>query len=228
MTAARRLPDPIGVYAILDAGVLAAADLPDAGSRLAAAGVRVFQVRAKTLAAGEFASLVRDVRAALPPDALLLVNDRVDVALATDADGVHLGHLDLPVAAARTLLGPDAIIGFSTHTSDEARAAAGPACDYIGFGPVFATTTKVTGRAPHGIDGLAAACRAAHVPVVGIGGIGIDGLPAIRASGAAGAAMISALLVPGCIDRLATDAIAAWAGVSAAGPTTEDAWQRLR
>ncbi len=226
MTPSRRLPDPIGVYAILDAGVLAPADLPDAARRLAAAGVRTFQVRAKALAAGAFVTLVRDVRAALPPDAVLLVNDRVDVALATAADGVHLGDMDLPVGAARALLGPDAIVGYSTHSPDQARDASGPACDYVGFGPMFTTTTKVTGRPTLGVEGLAAACRVARVPVVAIGGIGVDSLAAIRGAGASGAAMISALLVPGRIDRVAADAVAAWARGTA--PATEDACQRPR
>lgn len=203
----RRLPDPIGVYAILDAGVLAPVDIPPAASVIAAAGVRVFQVRAKELPGGAFVSLVRAVRSALPEDAVLIVNDRADVALVAGADGVHVGDDDLPVEAARSVLPAGSIVGFSTHTLAEVEAAATLPCDYIGFGPIFDSATKRTGRATHGPGGLAAACARSHRPVVAIGGITAGDVAALRRAGASGVAMISGLLVPGRIAELAAAAV---------------------
>lgn len=205
-----RLPDPIGVYAILDAGTMPPDDLPAAAATMAAAGVRVFQVRAKALPGGALLRLVEAVRAALGPGPVLLVNDRVDVAALAPCDGVHLGDADLPVAEARRLLAPGAIVGFSTHAPDEAASAHG--ADYVGFGPVFATATKATGRPALGPDGLRRACAGATVPVVAIGGIGIPRIGAMRRAGASGVAMIAALLVPGRVAETAADAVAAFAG----------------
>lgn len=202
-----RLPCPIGVYAILDAGVMPPEDLPDAARAMAMVGVRVFQVRAKGLPAGAFVRLAAAVRDVLPPDAVLIVNDRADVALAAGADGVHVGDEDLPVDEVRRIVPPDAIVGFSTHSLAEVQAASAMACDYIGFGPVFRSVTKPTGRAEHGIEGLAAACAASSRPVVAIGGIGVAQVRAVRAAGASGVAMISGLLVPGRVSELAEAAV---------------------
>lgn len=186
------LPEPIGIYAVLDADTLAPDRLPGAALTMAGEGVRVFQVRGKSLSGRALLALVTAVRDALGPGPTLLVNDRVDVAALAPCDGVHLGDQDLPVAAARRLLPPGAIVGYSTHSIDEAALDHG--ADYIGFGPVFASTTKPSGRTPLGIEGLRQACGAAPVPVVGIGGIGLDAVAELRRAGASGIAMISALL----------------------------------
>lgn len=203
-----RLPEPIGVYAILDAGVMAPACLPAAGATMARAGIRVFQVRAKGMPAGALASLVDAIREAVGPGSVLLVNDRVDVAAATRSDGVHLGDEDLPVAEARRVLPPGAIIGYSTHSVEEAAGVRD--ADYIGVGPVFATATKPTARTTLGPEGLHRACEAAKVPVVAIGGIGVAAIPELRHAGASGIAMISGLLVPGEVETRAAAAISAF------------------
>ena len=203
----KRLPERIGVYAILDPGLLSASELPAAARDLASAGVRVFQVRAKTLATGALVDLTREVRAALPANAVLIVNDRVDVALACGADGVHLGDEDLPVDKARRILPPGALIGFSTHSIAEVEAANSLPCDYIGFGPVFESTTKQTGRRPHGVSGLALACAKAGKPVVAIGGIQVGQVATLLGAGACGVAMASGLLVQGRIFELARAAV---------------------
>jgi thiamine-phosphate pyrophosphorylase len=202
-----RLPDPIGVYAILDAGAMPPADLPAAAAACTSAGVRVFQVRAKDLPAGAFVRLVIAVREVLPPDALLIVNDRADVALASGADGVHVGDEDLAPADVRAILPPGSVVGFSTHSPAEVAAASALPCDYIGFGPVFSSTTKRTGRREHGVEGLAVACAASTRPVVAIGGIEVGQVRALRAAGASGVAMISGLLVPGRVADLARAAV---------------------
>jgi len=211
-----RLPDPIGVYAILDAGVMPPADLPAAAAACAASGVRVFQVRAKDLAAGAFVRLAIAIREALPADALLIVNDRADVALASGADGVHVGDGDLAPADVRAILPPGSVVGFSTHSLAEVEAAAALPCDYVGFGPVFCSTTKRTGRREHGVKGLSAACAASTRPVVAIGGIAVAQVRALRAAGASGVAMISGLLVPGRVAEQAAAAVGQAAAVEEA------------
>lgn len=206
-----RLPDPLGVYGILDAGTLSPDRLPAAGAALAAAGVRVVQVRGKDLPGGALADLVRAVRAALPPGVVLLVNDRADVARVTGADGVHVGDEDLPVGDARRVLEDGAgprVVGFSTHSPVEAAAASG--ADYIGVGPVFPSSTKVTGRPTLGLAGLRAACAASRLPVVAIGGIRIADVAAVRAAGASGVALIGDLLVEGEVEERARRAVEAF------------------
>lgn len=201
-----RLPDPIGIYALLDAGTLPAAELPGAARELAAGGIRVFQVRAKDLPAGPLLGLVRQVRESLPPACVLLVNDRADVARLAGVDGVHVGDEDLPVPAAREFLG-GGIVGYSTHSPAEAAAARSLQPDYIGFGPVYESRTKQTGRVLLGPDGVREACRATSLPVVAIGGIDLGRVAEVRRAGASGVAMIAALLVPGRYRELAARAV---------------------
>ena len=122
-----------------------------------------------------------------------MINDRVDVALACGADGVHLGQSDLPLAAARRLLGARRWIGVSTHDVEQARVAAAGGADYVGFGPIFATSTKRTGYSPRGLEGLRQVRAAVTLPIVAIGGIDFDNAAEVIAVGADAVAMISAL-----------------------------------
>jgi len=126
--------------------------------------------------------------------ALFLVNDRVDLALVTGADGVHLGQEDLPVAAARRILGPEAIIGASCETASEARIATEQGADYIGSGPVYATPSKADAGEPYGPAVISRVRAATHLPVVGIGGIGPGGAAPVIAAGGAGVAVISSVV----------------------------------
>jgi thiamine-phosphate pyrophosphorylase len=116
-----------------------------------------------------------------------------DIALAVDADGVHLGQQDLPLAAARGLLGANKIIGISTHNEEQARAASEGGADYIGLGPIFPTATKDAGPMV-GVEGLRHISSAMSVPVIAIGGIGEEQARTVRAAGATGIAVISAVL----------------------------------
>ncbi len=126
-------------------------------------------------------------------DALLIVNDRVDVALAAGADGVHLGQTDLPLADARRIAG-GLIIGISTHDLDQVAAAIAGGADYLGFGPVFATATKQNPDPVQGVAALAVAVRAAApVPVVAIGGITPGRAAAVAATGCAAACVIASV-----------------------------------
>ena len=126
----------------------------------------------------------------------LLVNDRVDVALAIDADGVHLGSSDLPVAAARELLGPEAVIGYSTADPAEARRAQAEGADYLGVGAVYGTTSKKDVDDEQngiGLERIRAVAEAVEIPVIGIGGITAENAAPVVEAGATGVAVISAI-----------------------------------
>lgn len=125
--------------------------------------------------------------------AVLVVNDFADIAAAVDADGVHLGQDDLPVREARKILGPDRIIGISTHTRDEAMRAEIEGADYIGFGPIYDTSTKDAGQ-PRGTDPLSDVSRSVGIPVVAIGGISAGSFEKVIRAGADAVAMASGLL----------------------------------
>ena len=136
----------------------------------------------------------------------LIINDRLDIAMAVGAAGVHLGQDDLPCSAARKLLGEDYIIGVSAHNPAEAKAALQSGADYLGCGAVFGTATKADVK-KLGTDGLAAICKAKGLPVVGIGGVTADNYREVRAAGADGAAIVSGILAQPDI-RATVEAIA--------------------
>ncbi len=125
---------------------------------------------------------------------LLIVDDRIDIALIVDADGAHVGQDDIPARAARRLLGPQRILGVSAHTVEEARRAEDDGADYVGFGPVFATATKGDAGPARGLDALRDACRALTIPVVAIGGITRWNAAEVIAAGASGLAVISVVV----------------------------------
>jgi thiamine-phosphate pyrophosphorylase len=192
---------PAGYYAIVDAKPGALGDLPSLEARareLLAAGPSCLQLRAKGAeAAPMYAAALRLrelCRAARVP---FCVNDRLDVALAVDADVVHLGQDDLPLADARRVRAlaraERMLIGFSTHNLAQARAAAEGGADYIGFGPCFPTSSKVNPDPVVGLAALAEVCATVQVPVVAIGGIRLESVPDVARAGAAAAAVISAV-----------------------------------
>jgi thiamine-phosphate pyrophosphorylase len=167
----------------------------DLAAVLLAGGARLLQLRLKTAGSGDLLAAARALRALTArAGALLLINDRPDVARAAGADGVHLGQDDLPVAAARAVIGPGALVGVSIHDVEQARAAAGAGADYLGVGPVFTTTTKVGALPARGLDLVRAVRAAVTLPLVGIGGITPDTAAAVRAAGADAVAMIGALI----------------------------------
>ena len=153
------------------------------------------QLREKDLSARELYDLGARLQEVLSPYRLpLLINDRLDVALALDADGVHLAGHSLPTRSARRALGPDKLLGVSTHSLDAARQAAQEGADFVVFGPVFATPSKLAYGPPQGLSQLAAVAREVPIPVLGIGGITPTNLPQVRRTGAHGVAMIRAVL----------------------------------
>jgi thiamine-phosphate pyrophosphorylase len=182
-----------GFYAILDRDDPALAETlvsPDG------AGARILQIRLKPASS---AAILAAARAALPicrrHGALLIVNDRLDLALAAGADGVHLGQDDVPISAIRGLGEPGRfVIGVSTHDEAQVREAVAAGADYLGFGPVFETGTKANPDPVQGIGGLRRAVAVAgRVPVVAIGGISPENVGAVRAAGAAAACAIAAV-----------------------------------
>lgn len=123
-----------------------------------------------------------------------IVNDRLDLALAADADGVHLGQEDLPPEAARAILGSNKLLGVSTHSLEQALEAAEQGADYLGIGPIFATGTKATGYEPRGCDIIRQLRARIDLPLIAIGGITLDNVAEVIQAGAAGAAVISAIV----------------------------------
>lgn len=158
-------------------------------------GVRAVQLREKDLRAAELLPLALELRRLTRRfDARLLINDRIDVALAVDADGVHLGGHSLPVAAARRRLGPKPLIGVSTHHLDEIVAAAAAGADFVTFGPVFATPSKAIYGPPLGLDALRRTCASSSLPIFALGGIKADQRPLLRTTAVQGIAVISAII----------------------------------
>jgi thiamine-phosphate pyrophosphorylase len=159
-----------------------------------AAGVTCVQVRSKDCTDRERYQVAAEVVALCRAErATCIINDRVDVALALGADGAHVGLSDLPVAAARRLLGPGAILGASAYTLAEAAAAVDDGAGYVGVGPCYLTATKGGLPEPVGPEGLAAVARGVGVPVVAIGGVTPRRVPELIAAGAYGIAVISAI-----------------------------------
>lgn len=194
---------PSRLYAIADTTQTFGQSITTVVENMLAGGVRVLQLRVKDRSSNEFFGLARTARALTSQaNCLLIINDRLDIALAVDADGVHLGQEDLPITAARPLLG-DKIIGVSTHSLEQAREAEQAGADYIGFGPLFGTHSKDTGYTPRGLPMLSRVQQAVQIPVVAIGGITGDNVARVWANGAAGAAMISYLTRRDTAERVA-------------------------
>lgn len=165
-------------------------------NRLARGGARFIQLREKNASPKEFFRAAREaLEIARRKNVKIIINDRVDIALALKADGVHLGQDDLPPAAARKILGKDAIIGFSTHSVRQALEAVELPVDYIAVGPVFATKTKENPDQIVGLDGLKAVREAiGEFPLTAIGGIGVENFHPVLRAGADSAAVISDVL----------------------------------
>ena len=195
---ARPLPP---LQAIVDVDIAARAGWAplDLAEALLEGGARFLQIRAKTLPSGPLLDLCdRILVRAEAAGALVIVNDRVDVARLAGAHGVHVGQDDVAVADARAMLGEAAVIGTSTHTLDQVRAALGTPATYVAVGPVFGTRTKDTGYDAVGLALVSEATRLCDGrPVVGIGAITIANAADVIAAGASGVAVISDLLTGG-------------------------------
>lgn len=182
------------IYLVTDDGCLQGRALLDCVREALEGGVTLVQYRAKTASSAEMYSEALQLKALCDSfNVPLIINDRLDIAMAVGAAGVHLGQDDLPCAAARKLLGEDYIIGVSAHNPAEAKTALQSGADYLGCGAVFGTATKADVK-KLGTEGLTAICREKGLPVVGIGGVTADNYREVRAAGADGAAIVSGIL----------------------------------
>lgn len=182
------------IYLVTDDGCLQGRALIDCVREALEGGVTLVQYRAKTASSAEMYNEALQLKALCDSfNVPLIINDRLDIAMAVGAAGVHLGQDDLPCAAARKILGEDYIIGVSAHNPAEAVEALERGADYLGCGAVFGTATKADVK-KLGTEGLTAICREKGLPVVGIGGVTADNYREVRAAGADGAAIVSGIL----------------------------------
>lgn len=182
------------IYLVTDDGCLQGRALIDCVCEALEGGVTLVQYRAKTASSAEMYAEALQLKALCDSfNVPLIINDRLDIAMAVGVAGVHLGQDDLPCAAARKILGEDYIIGVSAHNPAEAKAALQSGADYLGCGAVFGTATKADVK-KLGTEGLTAICREKGLPVVGIGGVTADNYREVRAAGADGAAIVSGIL----------------------------------
>lgn len=182
------------IYLVTDDGCLQGRALLDCVREALEGGVTLVQYRAKTASSAEMYAEALQLKALCDSfNVPLIINDRLDIAMAVGAAGVHLGQDDLPCAAARRILGEDYLIGVSAHNPAEAKAALQSGADYLGCGAVFGTATKADVK-KLGTEGLTAICREKGLPVVGIGGVTADNYREVRVAGADGAAIVSGIL----------------------------------
>lgn len=207
-----RLPARPFLYPIIDRELAGGRPAGEIAAELCAAGARLIQLREKGLTTRSLRELALEAVAAAHASAggaMLLVNDRPDVALYAGADGVHLGDQDMPAEAARRVLGPEAIIGVSCHNAEDVRAADALPVDYIAVGPVYPTETKRPRFPVVGTELVSRARTLTRKPLVAIGGIDRDNAVAVVAAGADGVAVIGAVMVPGEIEVRARALLAA-------------------
>ena len=188
------MKESLKLYLVTDRTLSAGRSLEEVVEDAVAGGVTMVQLREKETATGEFVELAMRLKKLHKPYGVpLIINDRVDVALACDADGVHIGQSDMPYEIARRLLGPDKMIGLSVESVGELLDANGTDVDYVAVSPVYGTPTKTDTAKPFGLDGLQEAVRLSLHPVVAIGGMNIDTAPDVIRTGCDGIAVVSAI-----------------------------------
>ncbi len=189
----------LSLYLVTNRGELALEDFLRVIHQSIEGGVKVVQLREKKMSSCEMIAIGRDLCAFLKPLGIpLIINDRVDVALAVNADGVHLGQSDLKVADARAILGKKTIIGLSVETIEQVIEAEDEDIDYLAASPIFLTTTKTDCGKPWGFDGLKYICSISRHPVVAIGGINETNVEGILECGAIGVAVASTIFNAPC------------------------------
>jgi thiamine-phosphate pyrophosphorylase len=183
------------LYLVTDRGLAGGRPTPEIVRAAVAGGVTCVQLREKTCSTREFIDEALAVRDFLKARGIpLIINDRVDVALAVAADGVHLGQTDMPLSTARRITGDDMVIGISVESVRDAVEAEEGGADYLGVSPIFGTPTKTDTAPPLGLDGLRAIRRAVRLPLVGIGGLNARNAAEVIRHGADGVAVVSAIV----------------------------------
>ncbi|MBI5656388.1 MAG: thiamine phosphate synthase [Geobacter sp.] len=216
------MPIDFDLYLITDRHQTGGRDLPTVVGEALAGGVRAVQLREKDLSSRELYELALELRKLTERHgARLIINDRIDIALAVNADGVHLGKESIPIHRARKLLGPTRLIGVSCHNQICALTAEEKGADFITFGPVFFTPSKARYGEPVGTDRLETVARQLKMPVFGLGGINLRNTPQVLNAHAHGIALISAIIAAPEPARAANDLLAAIAAVKARSPITD-------
>ena len=183
-----------GLYLVTDRGLCGKTPVAEVVLQAIRGGAACVQLREKDLATRFFVEEAQRIKAMMAPFYIpLIINDRLDVALAVGADGVHLGQQDMPYETARRLMGPEAIIGLSVETWEDVERAEDLDCDYLGVSPVFATPTKLDTKAPWGLEGLAKIRAFSRHSLVGIGGLNKGNAEAVIMAGADSVAVVSAV-----------------------------------
>ena len=183
-----------GLYFVTDRGLCGEKPLAEVVLQAIRGGASCVQLREKDVSTRFFVEEALRIKALMAPFHVpLIINDRLDVALAVGADGVHVGQEDMPYETARRLMGPKAIIGLSVETWEDVERAESLDCDYLGVSPVFATPTKTDTKEPWGLDGLAKIRAFSRHPLVGIGGLHAGNAEAVVLAGADGVAVVSAV-----------------------------------
>ena len=205
MNSAKISAADLQLYAVTDSRWLNGDSLAAAVEKALAGGVTCVQLREKHLPFDEFLRTAKEIKALCQNDHVpFIVDDNLDIALACDADGLHIGQNDMPAAKARELLGPEKILGVSAQTVEQAVAACQNGADYLGVGAVFPTGTK-TDAVEVPLDTLKAITAAVDIPVVAIGGISADNIPQLSGTGIAGAAVVSAIFAQQDIKKAAAN-----------------------
>ncbi len=181
------------LYLVTDRRLAGNRPLTEVVRKAVAGGVTVVQLREKDCSSREYLELALNLKEILPPGVPLIINDRLDVALAAGAAGVHLGQSDLPAEVVRKCLGPEAIIGLSVENLEQLEEARNQPVDYLAISPVFPTPTKTDTGPAWGLEGLARARQLTTLPLVAIGGLNEQNAVEVIRSGADGLAVVSAI-----------------------------------
>lgn len=190
-----RLMVDFKLYLITDRTQAAGRELPAVVANALAGGVRSVQLRDKDLSTRQLFELAMQLRVITRRhNARLLINDRIDIALAVGADGVHIGAGSLPVPDVRRLLGPEYLVGYSAHAVGEALQAERDGADFVTFGPIYQTPSKLEYGEPLGVPRLAEAVNSLGIPVFALGGVKETSIPEVMATGCQGVALISAVI----------------------------------
>ena len=190
----KQIAEQLRLYLVTDRALSLGRELEEVIIDAVAGGTTMVQLREKDAPTGEFVALAKRLKGLLSPLGIpLIINDRVDVALAADADGVHIGQSDMPYEDARRLLGPSKIIGLSVESLADIEAANLLDVDYIGISPVYGTPTKTDTKEPFGLEGLRKAVEMSAHPTVAIGGMNAQTVADVVATGCNGVAVVSAI-----------------------------------
>ena len=204
-------PASLRLCLVTDRGLAGGRSVVDIALAAVSGGATMVQLREKDATTRAFVEQARALMAALKPLGVpLAINDRLDVALAVDADGLHVGQDDLPVAEARRLLAPGKFIGLSITAVDQILRPDAEAADYLGVGPIYAQQTKRDAAPPLGVEGLRRARGLTRQPIVAIGGLTPDNSAPVLAAGADGLAVVSAIVAAGDPEAAARRFVGLW------------------